>query len=181
MDNPSNTVNKTAFLAMMVALILATNYAMFGVANVKLMDMLVFLTGFWLGPWYGAAAGVLSWSVYGTFNPLGFSLLTLATVAPMEAVYGVFGGFIGRRVRGPFSLIAWSFSVAGLLTTLAYDVVTNAVTGAIFYSSALTGVVVGIPFSLVHIASNLVQFSLLAPSLVVKTSSMIPTEASQVG
>ena len=173
-------MNKPAVLAMMVALIVGTDYLMFSLPNVKLMDMLVFLTGFWLGPLYGAAAGGISWMVYGTVNPLGFNLLTLATVIPMEMIYGVLGGLLGRGPSRSPADLAWRFGFVALAATLAYDLVTNSVTGILFYgggsigSTAIpnwaVGVITGIPLSIAHIISNLIQFSMLAPALIVESN-----------
>ncbi len=173
-------MNRPAILAMMVALIVATDYMMFSLPNVKLMDMLVFLTGLWLGPLYGAAAGGMSWAVYGTVNPLGFNLATFATVVPMEMLYGVLGGFLSRRVNRSIPEMAWMFGLVALFATLAYDLVTNAVTGILYYSgvsygslylpSWAEGIVVGIfPFSVSHIVSNFMLFTLLAPLVVVES------------
>ncbi len=173
-------LNKPTILAMMIALIVGTNYLMFALPNIKLMDMLVFLTGLWLGPMYGAAAGFMSWLVYGTVNPLGFNLVTLATVAPMEMIYGVLGGLIAGRVSRTVPGMAWMFGLVALFATLAYDLVTNAVTGLLFYSGAYyghvyfpswaVGVVAGIGFSLAHILSNFMMFTVLAPVLVVESN-----------
>jgi len=159
-------------MTMMIALILSTNYVMFGLPNVKLMDMLVFLSGFWLGPLYGAATGALSWMVYGTMNPLGFSILTFVTVIPMEMVYGLLGGFLGKKAPRSTSSLAWSFAVVGLLSTLLYDLVTNAVTGVIYYENVLVGILTGIPLSITHIASNLLQFAVLAPLVVTQADKL---------
>lgn len=156
---------------MIVALIVSTNYAMFAFTNVKLMDMLVFLAGFWMGPLYGAAAGALSWTVYGTVNPLGFSLLTFLTVVPMEMIYGVLGGALRKRIASSPLEMSWAFGLVGLGATLAYDLVTNAVAGALFYASILTGMFnpLTLLFSAAHIISNVVLFAALAPLIVVET------------
>jgi hypothetical protein len=162
-------MNRAATLAMLVALIIGSNYALFALPNVKLMDMLVFLAGFWLGPVYGAAAGALSWLGYGTVNPLGFNLITLATVVPMEMLYGVLGGLLRKRAAPNPLDMAWSFGLVALGTTLLYDLVTNAVTGAIWYNSVVVGIVAGIfPFSVLHVLSNLLLFSVVAPVVVIE-------------
>jgi hypothetical protein len=156
---------------MLVALIVSTNYALFAFSNVKLMDMLVFLAGFWMGPLYGAAAGALSWSVYGTVNPLGFSLLTFATVVPMEMLYGILGGVLRRRAAVSPLEMSWAFGLVGLGGTLAYDLVTNAMTGVISSTPILATMFnpLTLAFSAAHIVSNVLLFSLLAPVIVVET------------
>lgn len=163
-------MKKLAMLAMLVALIVGTDYAMFALPNVKLMDMLVFLTGVWMGPYYGAAAGALSWMVYGTVNPLGFNLVTLLTVVPMEMLYGLIGGLLRKRFLVTPTEMFWKFGLVALGTTLAYDLVTNAVTGALFYQNITIGILTGIPLSMVHILSNFVQFTVLAPLVITETN-----------
>lgn len=154
---------------MMVALSVSTDYALIGIPNVKVMDMLVFLSGIWMGPAWGAAAGALTWMVYGTVNPFGFNLLIFLTVVPMEMLYGVLGGLLRKRALFPGIENAWAFAMVGLGATLAYDLVTNAVTGYFFNSSALVGVIGGIfPWSVAHVVSNFLLFLVIAPVAVVE-------------
>jgi hypothetical protein len=98
----------------------------------------------------------------------------------MEMLYGVLGGFMARRASLSTPQMAWMFGLIGLLATLAYDVVTNAVTGVLFYQGMALGslflpnwaegIVIGIPMSMIHVVSNLVQFTLVAPALVVESN-----------
>ena len=46
--------HKIAVVAVLIALAIATNYAMISIYNVKLMDVIVFIGGFILGPLVGA-------------------------------------------------------------------------------------------------------------------------------
>jgi hypothetical protein len=177
---------------MMVALIVGTDYLLFALPNVKLMDMLVFLTGFWLGPLYGAAAAGISWMVYGTVNPLGFNLVTLATVIPMEMIFGVLGGLLGRKGMRPVPEMAWMFGLVALLGTLSYDLVTNAVSGILFLQGGrigslllpawAVGIVAGIfPFGVDHVLSNFVEFTTLAPVLVVESNKVFFGRMGRLG
>ncbi len=170
MDNPSIMMNqkrKVSTLALLVALALATNYLMFPLWNVKLMDFLVFTAGYLLGPLYGALAGILVWLVYGTLNPLGFNLFVLLMVAPLETLYGIAGGLMRK-----WKLSVWMASTLGFIATAAYDVVTNGVTGLLFYGgSFLLGLQVGAPFAIVHEISNLLIFSTLIPLLYPRIST----------
>lgn len=170
MDNPSKYMQredsekkKVAMLSLLVALALATNYILFPLWNVKLMDFFVFTAGCLLGPLYGAAAGILVWLVYGTLNPLGFNLFVLAMVAPLESLYGIVGGLLRKYNNNISSTEA---ALVGLLTTLIYDVVTNGLTGLLFYSGDFAlGLKVGAPFALVHEIANTLIFATLAGSV----------------
>lgn len=148
---------KIALLSLLIALTLATNYLLFPFWNVKLMDFLIFTAGFLLGPIYGAAAGILVWLVYGTLNPLGFNLFVLAMVAPLESLYGIGGGLLRKYGISPVKA-----ALVGLFVTLIYDVVTNGVTGLLFYGGDfILGLEVGAPFALVHEMANVLIFATL--------------------
>ncbi|MBI2165209.1 MAG: hypothetical protein HYU29_02245 [Chloroflexi bacterium] len=166
-----------------VALILATNYALTRFPNVKLFDLLVFVAGYTLGVRRGVAVAGLSWLVYGTFNPFGpagFPLL--AVLMASETVYALAGGVV-RRLLPPGRLSptpgAKSLVLGGVavLTTLAYDVLTNTYTGLAWASLAGSAdywrwvrVALFNPgalfFAAAHTASNLLFFTAFAPLLI---------------
>ena len=156
-----NTV-KVAIVAMFCALSIGTDYAMYGLLNVKFMDFIVFVGGFCFGPVVGVLVGVISWSVYGTLNPQGFVLPVLLATMFSEAFYGVAGGLLRKGFTG-FKGEAWRaslfFASVGAVLTLMYDVVTNVVFGLTAGWNVVFAVVVGfVPFGLVHEISNLVFF-----------------------
>lgn len=49
---------KIALIVALVALCVASNYAMISIYNVKFMDLIVFVAGFAFGPFVGATVGV---------------------------------------------------------------------------------------------------------------------------
>ncbi|MBI4199603.1 MAG: hypothetical protein HY535_03915 [Chloroflexi bacterium] len=173
---------EAALLGAFMGAILATNYALASFPNVKLFDLLVFVAGYALGFRRAAAIAVLSWGVYGTFNPWGPTTLPLLfVVSASEPVYALAGGLLRRTlppsklrlVPGKGSLLLGAVAVA---TTLAYDAATNVYTGvswAQFAGSSEFGrwVLVALfnPgalwFSAMHVASNVAAFSLLTPAL----------------
>ena len=84
-----------------------------------------------------------------------------------EAMYGIVGGILNRAMlRGGDNTLkerAWSasifFGLFGMLLTFGYDLITNAVSGYIWYESILVGILVGfVPFGLVHVLSNAIFF-----------------------
>jgi len=162
------TVRDVCVTAVMTALCVSTSYAMIGLANVKLMDLLVFVSGFGFGPLVGGLVGVLSWCVYGTLNPLGFSLPVLVATSLGEALYGVVGGLlrgVGFRVPGLSSigrLEHWASNLKvgllGFLLTFVYDAFTNFVFALSTGEPVLYTFARGVPFAAMHQASNFAFF-----------------------
>ncbi len=142
--------------------------------NVNLMDAIVFTTSLFFGAVPGAAVATVSWLVYGTLNPFGLSIPILATVIVCESVYVLAGHlFRGTPSGNPLSRVkGWErsvlFGTVGVLSTLAYDVITNAVVGVVAYNSVWIGLLtmnVPVPLGIIHEASNLVFFATVVPIL----------------
>jgi hypothetical protein len=137
------------------------------------MDAVVFTTGFFFGVTQGTAVAAIAWLVYGTLNPLGISVPVLLAVVPSEAIYALAGGLLRRTATGDSSgktSVERSivFGAAGLFSTLAYDLITNAVSGLLSYNSVWMGLLTmnfPIPLGIMHEASNLVLFAVLTPAL----------------
>lgn len=158
---PMNTI-KIAVIVTFCALSIATDYALFSLWNVKLMDFIVFVGGFCFGPVVGVLIGVISWTIYGTLNPQGFVLPVLLATTLSEMIYGIAGGLLRKAITN-LKDEAWKTSVffasVGALLTLIYDVITNVVFGLTAGWNVAIAVVFGfIPFGLIHEISNLVFF-----------------------
>lgn len=171
---PISTARRTALIASLAALCIGTNYAMLPLPNVKLMDAIVFTTGLFFGVVPGSAVAAIAWLVYGTLNPLGFSLPILLTVIVSETVYAGAGHLVrrtsARSDMSSFTSLERSiiFGAVGLFTTLAYDLITNAVSGLLAYNSVWLGLLtmnVPIPLGIIHEASNFVFFATITPVL----------------
>lgn len=170
MDNPSNNMKSKALAltAILASLSVGTNYAMISLYNVKLMDLIVFVGGFCFGPLVGTSIAVISWAVYGTLNPLGFSLPIWLSTMLSETLYGFAGGLLRRGVK-PNSMelkrqalnLCVFFGAVGAMLTIAYDVVTNVVFGYVNGLNVLFAVIIGfVPFGLVHMISNTFFFGI---------------------
>lgn len=160
---------KIATLALLIAVSVGTNYAMISFYNVKFMDFIVFIGGFCFGPVVGALTGIFSWIVYGTLNPAGFEIRIWLATMFSEAIYGVIGGLMNRTMLRDGSnalkerarTASIFFGLLGMLLTFGYDLITNAVSGYIWYESILIGILVGfVPFGLAHVLSNAVFFGM---------------------
>ena len=85
--------------SLFVVAILATNYALSGLPNVKLFDLLVFAAGYSLGLRRGALVAVTAWLVYGNVNPWGVAQAPLLlTLMGAEVGYAVAGALVRRFV-----------------------------------------------------------------------------------
>lgn len=143
----------------MSAAAIASNYLLIGVANIKFMDLIVFTSGFIMGPVMGATTGAMIWLIYGTINPFGFSLPILFATMGGEALYGVAGGFYRKTSSEGSGFDLW-IAVLGFITTFVYDLFTNVVSAYTVGIPLSVGLVTGIPFMLVHVLSNTIFFGL---------------------
>ncbi len=160
---------RIAIITILVALSIGTNYAMISLFNVKLMDLIVFIGGFCFGPLVGALIGITSWAVYGTLNPMGFSLPIWLSTMFSEPIYGIAGAFLRKSLNSnefhefkKERVNACVFlGILGMFLTFIYDVITNIVFGYVSGWNILFAVIVGfVPFGLVHMISNAFFFGL---------------------
>jgi len=88
-------------VAVFTALSLATNYALIGFQNVKLMDTLVFIVAFLFGIRLGIGVAVSTWLVYGLVNPNGIDgPIILSFLILGECFYALSGAILSRTSVG---------------------------------------------------------------------------------
>jgi len=88
-------------VAVFTALSLATNYALIGFQNVKLMDTLVFIVAFLFGFRLGIGVAVSTWLVYGLVNPNGVDgPIILSFLILGECFYAISGAILSRTSVG---------------------------------------------------------------------------------
>ncbi len=176
---------KVMLTAVFTALALATNYALIGIPNVKIMDTLVFIAAFFFGLRLGIGVAVSVWLVYGFVNPNGVdTFLMLSFLMIGECFYALAGSVLKKSfvaqnlVRGTkeYQRLSIVFGLVGLLTTFAYDALTNFgswifKTGSL-YQDFVFGNIIGAPFSVAHEASNVVFFATIAPAIVVAATRL---------
>tara|TARA_Y100000590_G_scaffold388118_1_gene462235 strand:+ start:362 stop:910 length:549 start_codon:yes stop_codon:yes gene_type:complete len=168
---------------LVLATVLITNYALVHQPNIKLFDVLVFVTGYTLGFRRGALIAVTGWLIYGNFNPFGPTTATLlAVVTFSQVIYAAAGAFLrtllsNNRIKFTPGYHTFLIGILAILTTLSYDLITNIYTGfawaklagssdmyqwikvAVFNPGALY-------FSFAHVTSNTLFFIGLSPLLV---------------
>ncbi len=179
------SIHKVSIIAILVALCIATNYALVGVPQVKVMDFIVFVGGFCLGPLAGASIGILSWMVYGAMNPYGFvPQIWLATMFS-EAIYGLLGGFLGKKFaltnfNGVRLRLSIFFGTIGFISTLFYDLVTNVVYASVFGVPIIVAIVVGTPFHVLHQVSNVAIFGVSTVPVITVLEKLLGGERNSV-
>lgn len=158
-------IRKVSIITTLTALCIATNYALVGVHQVKIMDFIVFVGGFCLGPLAGASIGILSWLVYGTINPYGFVPQVWLATMFSEAIYGLVGGLLGKKLfltnfNGVRLRLSIFFGTIGFISTLFYDLATNVVYASVFGVPIIVAIFVGAPFTILHQVSNAAIFGM---------------------
>ena len=190
-DRPST---KVLVIAVFTALSLATDYAMSGFQNIKVMDTLVFLAAFLFGFRLGLGVALLTRFVFGLVNPIGpADPITLLFIMTGECFFAIAGAALrgtfaassflrGSRDYGRLTIV---LSLVGLLATFAFDVLTNfgswLFETSSLYQALLVGNIVGAPFSVVHEASNVVFFATIAPAIVVAATRLGLRTRNDVG
>tara|TARA_B100001013_G_scaffold179099_1_gene107713 strand:+ start:334 stop:879 length:546 start_codon:yes stop_codon:yes gene_type:complete len=162
-----------AFISVFTAIIVASNYALIAFPQIKLMDSMVFLSGYLFGFPVAASIAALSWLVYGSINPLGAAGFPLILgLMSGEMIFGIFG-VLCRRIfnieerflKKPLetTLVLGAFGVTG---SFIYDIWTNSIEGLLIYQTVdgmILRIITGIPFSIIHQISNFAMFSILVP------------------
>ena len=172
---------KVSVISTLVALCVATNYALVGVYNVKVMDFIVFVGGFCFGPIAGALIGILSWAVYGVINPYGFiPQIWLATMFS-EPIYGLVGGFLSRNLNSTdfndrHLQLSILFGVSGFFSTLIYDLITNVVYALTFDIPTIVAIILGTPFTILHELSNTAIFVVGSVPLIIAVKNSLGVE-----
>jgi uncharacterized membrane protein len=181
-DRPST---KALIVAVFTALSLATDYAMTGFQNIKVMDTLVFLVAFLFGFRLGIGVALLTRFIYGIINPFGpADPITLVFVMIGECFFAIAGGALrGSSVASGFprgsreyERLTYMLFVVGLLATFAFDVLTNFASllfrTSSLYQALIVGNIFGAPFAVAHEGSNAFFFAFVAPAVIVAATRL---------
>ena len=159
---------RRALLACLLAAVAASlGFALSGLPNVELVTLVVFVSGFLLGPLFGAGVGAGAATALSLFNPLGAALPPLVAAQALgQGLTGLCGGIAGPALaRVPAGVVARvAAGATGLALTLFYDILTNV--GAyvtIADQKSIEGLVkfvaAGIVFVGIHIGWNTALFA----------------------
>ncbi len=136
-------------------------------ANVEFTSLFTFLIGFIFGSRTGALFGSFIMFINGFFSPWGFSGLNMPFQISGMAFIGIVGGvykkyFLSTQTSAEFVA---EIAVLGGFLTVIYDLITNlgvalqfALTGAPIPWAIFSALAWGMPFSILHVGSNILVF-----------------------
>jgi len=185
--NPLKTVILTALFAGTGA---AGGYLLMAVPNVEVLTLIMFLSGYTLGARQGVTASIIAALLYFGFNPQGgmFPPLLIAQIVGLTAA-PVAGALFNRishslecashpEVSGKPAILPLSITIRqslllsamAIAATFWYDLLTNLafpLATGMGINGVITVLIAGIPFSVLHIVSNVLIFIFIIPPLLI--------------
>jgi LytS/YehU family sensor histidine kinase len=160
----------TLLACLLTALMYAAGQALAAVPNVEAITLLAFLSGYLLGPAWGAVVGGAGMGAHSLFNVLGAVPPPLwVTQIVCYAFVGFCGGWLGPRIaRLGRATQAFAAALTAVLLTVLYQLVSNTVSFLTFATNIplWSYVWAGIAFAAIQIVWNAALFFVtLPPSL----------------
>ena len=167
---PSNLVRAAIFSAVAIGM----GFSLMLIPNIELITVVVFLSGLYLGIWWGGLVGMTSMAIYSGMNPMG-SGLSFPPLFAMQIIGMSLTGIIGGLVR-PFFFVKQfnvflisSLAILGFTVTLIYDMLTliaYPIAAGLGFSGMLAALIKGLGFTLLHEISNAIVFVVSIPRII---------------
>ena len=167
---PSNLVKAAIFSAVAIGM----GFSLMLIPNIELITVVVFLSGLYLGIWWGGLVGMTSMAIYSGMNPMG-SGLSFPPLFAMQIIGMSLTGIIGGLVR-PFFFVKQfnvflisSLAILGFTVTLIYDMLTliaYPIAAGLGFSGILAALIKGLGFTLLHEISNAIVFVISIPRVI---------------
>lgn len=167
---PSNLVKAAIFSAVAIGM----GFSLMLIPNIELITVVVFLSGLYIGIWWGGLVGMTSMAIYSGMNPMG-SGLSFPPLFAMQIIGMSLTGIIGGLVR-PFFFVKQfnvflisSLAILGFTVTLIYDMLTliaYPIAAGLGFSGMLAALIKGLGFTLLHEISNAIVFVVSIPRII---------------
>jgi hypothetical protein len=171
-ENKDNSLKGIVLTSLFAAAGAAGGYLMMFVPNVEILTLFMFISGYVLGISKGVTSAIIASVLYFGLNPQGgmFPPLLIAQILGLS-VAPIAGSFYFKTVKkispSQFNrhlLIA----VSAVTVTVLFDLLTNVafpISTGMGFKGIISTLILGIPFSLMHISSNLLIFLFVTPPL----------------
>ena len=133
----------------------------------------------------GLGSAISIWLIYGFINPYGQAdPILLFFLMTGECFYAIAGALLSRASAAqdllnnahPYGRAGLIFGLIGFQATFAYDVLTNfgswIFKTSSLYQALIIGLITGVPFAIIHEASNIVFFSTVVPLAIIASKRM---------
>lgn len=150
----------------------ACGYLFLAIPNVELVTLILFQAGYTLGLQYGVLAAISTSIFYFGFNPQGGFFPPLLAAQILGMSLAPVAGVLYRRCRhltGKPFMRGIVLTICAFIVTFLYDLFTNLsfpIATGMNFKGIISVLFMGIPFSIVHIISNILIFNLLIPPLI---------------
>jgi len=151
-----------AITSIFSALTIASTYATALIPNVEPMSFLVFVSGYLFGSIIGVSVGIISMTIYTSWNPWGpaIPVISFAQIGSM-ALIGFIGGLLGRHKKKKLTHIdAYTLAIIGGFLTIFYDLITTLAMTIVFgvIEEYPLFLISGALFMVTHVVSNILIF-----------------------
>ena len=167
------TLNNLVKAAIFSSTAIGLGFVFMFIPNLEFISVTFFLSGLTLGGYVGAIVGGTSMLVYSGLNPLGSGLihlpLLISQILAMSTI-GILGGFgritlfnLNSRALVPVS------GMFGFFCTLWYNGITTLsypISAGFSFDEALAYSISGILFTLMHLISNTLIFTVVVPGYI---------------
>lgn len=170
-----SSVRTISIVAIFSSLIIATDFALTPVLNVKLMDTLVFASAYAFGFKIGAYVAVISELVWSFVSPYGVAGYIMPFLIGGELLFAFAGYAASKLWGGPKDLKEFSeknifFGAILAICAFVWDLETNIgtalIAGAHTWEGFLAWEISGIPFMIPHELSDFALGAILAPIVI---------------
>jgi energy-coupling factor transport system substrate-specific component len=163
------SARKLALSGVLIALAIVLKLPLLSVPNVEFFTFVVFSSGYLLGIVGGMVVGIVSISIYTSIiTPYGLPPLPIALAQILSmALVGFAGGLAFKfRIVTSFRsfLPFFVMGISGLVLTIIYDLFTNLAV-AFVMGQFFPVMIAAIPFTLIHVPSNVIIFIVFTPLL----------------
>jgi hypothetical protein len=179
MDNPANVekARSVAIVAVFSAMIVASDYALAGIPNVKLLDTLVFVAAYLFGFRVGAAVGILSETIWSVASPWGEAGAITPFLVGGEVLFAVAGWAAARMWGDKMGVFAPNAVYLGGLLAIcafAWDFETNAASQLFGVApNLLTAELQGAYFAIPHEVSDFLFGFVVAPVAILRLPTIL--------